>query len=78
MLMVQWLSASAYTREQTQDGSVAIVDDSQLAFIWTEEFGMVSIYNFLLELGIEDVEGWVLTNATGISDDGLTIVGIRI
>jgi len=48
------------------------------AFLWTEDLGMVCLYDFLLELGVAGLEGWALEYATGISDDGLVIVGSGI
>jgi len=47
----------------------------QRAFIWNATDGMQDLSIVLASLGI-DLTGWTLTDATGISDDGLTIVGV--
>jgi hypothetical protein len=45
------------------------------AFIWDSTNGMRNIKDLLVsDLGL-DMAGWILTNAKGISADGLTIVG---
>ena len=44
------------------------------AFLWEAALGLVDLNQFLPTLGI-DLTGWTLTEATGISADGLTIVG---
>jgi probable HAF family extracellular repeat protein len=44
------------------------------AFIWTHAFGMVDLNTYLSSLGL-DLTGWTLTQASGISADGSTIVG---
>jgi probable HAF family extracellular repeat protein len=52
--------------------------DPAEAFIWTEADGMRSLQDFLVaECGL-DLTGWTLTDASGISADGLTIVGTGI
>ena len=63
------------------DGSV-IVGQSHSAtvtsesFIWDAEHGMRNLHDLLVDdLGL-DLTGWTLsTETTGISDDGMTIVG---
>jgi uncharacterized membrane protein len=45
------------------------------AFIWDATNGMQEISVFLTTLGV-NLAGWTLTDATAISDDGLTIVGV--
>lgn len=45
------------------------------AFIWTNLCGILDLNSVLATEFGPDVSGWVLTAATGISDDGLTIVG---
>jgi uncharacterized membrane protein len=47
------------------------------AFIWDEANGMRHLSQVLDGMGV-DVAGWQLQRATGISADGLTIVGIGI
>ena len=51
---------------------------SEQAFLWTERHGIRSLQDVLItDLGL-DLTGWTLTEATGISADGLTIVGTGI
>jgi len=64
------------------DGSIVVgfvgaaADASTLtqAFVWDKTNGMQSLEVMLTELGL-DLTGWQLAEATGISDDGRTIVG---
>ncbi len=44
------------------------------AFFWTASEGLVNIQNYLSDAGI-DLSNWFLTEATAVSDDGLTIAG---
>ncbi len=54
---------------------VGSAGDSKEAFLWQSELGMVRLSSlFEDEYGL-DLSGWTLTHATGISLDGLTIVG---
>jgi len=48
-----------------------------VAFVWDQTHGMRDLQVVLVGLGL-DLTGWTLTEATGISDDGLTIVGTGI
>ncbi len=61
------------------DGSVVVGRSigaaGQRAFIWDASNGMRDLSIVLGTLGI-DLTGWVLSDATGISADGLTIVGV--
>jgi probable HAF family extracellular repeat protein len=51
---------------------------ANVAFIWGEKTHMRSIKEVLvIDFGL-DITGWTLSNATGISDDGLTVVGYGI
>lgn len=64
------------------DGSVVVglsnVDTGSNAFIWDAINGMQNLQAMLVsQLGL-DLTGWVLHEATGISADGLTIVGFGI
>jgi uncharacterized membrane protein len=45
------------------------------AFIWDATNGMRNLKNLLVAAGVQEVEGWRLTEATGISADGRIIVG---
>jgi probable HAF family extracellular repeat protein len=61
------------------DGSVVVGRSSSkerfaVAFIWNSTSGIRALEQVLTELGI-DLTGWTLTYATGVSVDGLTIVG---
>jgi len=64
------------------DGSVVVgLSESSLsgnyeddAFVWDEYYGMRSIREVLRREGI-DMTGWTLYGATGISEDGLKVVG---
>ena len=53
------------------------VNLASTAFIWDDTHGMRDLNQVLVDLGL-DLTGWTLTEATGISDDGLTIVGTGI
>jgi hypothetical protein len=44
-------------------------------FIWTEAMGVVNITDFLIGLGIVELDGWNLNTPTGISSDGSVITG---
>lgn len=44
-------------------------------FVWDNINGMQSISSVLTGSGV-DMTGWLLKSARGISDDGLTIVGV--
>jgi len=71
-----WSTASAVSA----DGSVVVghsesASGGNEAFIWDEENGMRSLkYVLTNDYGL-DLDGWRLQSATGISDDGRTIVG---
>ena len=61
------------------DGSVVVgrgssADDGEVAFLWDAANGMRSLQDVLVGFDL-DMTGWRLTNATGVSADGLTIVG---
>lgn len=64
----------------SRDGAI-IVGESYLtatttrhAFLWTASLGMVDLNTYLPALGI-DLNGWTLTYAVGVSDDGSVIAG---
>jgi probable HAF family extracellular repeat protein len=61
------------------DGSVVVGQGSTAsgdeAFLWTETNGIVNLRDMLMNEYALDLTGWTLKNATGISDDGLIIVG---
>ena len=70
-------SSKAYA--VSADGKV-IVGDSGEAFIWTPDGGMQSLRDLLdVKYGLgQELAGWTLFAATGISADGLVIVGTGI
>jgi probable HAF family extracellular repeat protein len=45
------------------------------AFFWTEATGMVALRDALIAMGVTTLDDSILFNATGVSADGLTIVG---
>lgn len=45
------------------------------AFLWTSNGGMQAVREALIAQGVIGLDGWRLHSATGISADGLTIVG---
>ena len=59
--------------ENTEIGTGKSVDGNE-AFVWDEANGMRSLQTMLEDGGV-DMTGWTLTSATGVSDDGKTIVG---
>ena len=69
---------NSYADAVSADGSVVVGGVNSLsgnkAFVWDEENGMRTVKQMLIDQGI-DMTGWDLEVATGISDDGLTIVG---
>ncbi len=50
-------------------------EDVYIAYIWTEEDGVRLVKDMLVDQYGLDLVGWNLAIATGISDDGMTIVG---
>jgi probable HAF family extracellular repeat protein len=62
------------------DGSVVVGRSEgpggEEAFLWTEEDGIRSLKELLEQDFGLDLEGWELTRANGISDDGQVIVGL--
>jgi|JI10StandDraft_1071094.scaffolds.fasta_scaffold34683_2 probable HAF family extracellular repeat protein len=61
----------------SDDGSIAIGSNNGQAFIWDAQNGTQSLHALLFGLGV-DVTGWFLTEATGVSADGRSIVGYGI
>jgi len=57
------------------DGSVVVGGSDGVAFLWTAEDGMRRAEKVLADDFGLDLTGWVLQEATGVSDDGNTIVG---
>jgi probable HAF family extracellular repeat protein len=70
---------NSIARAVSADGSVVVGQGFSVpagrAFIWDPVNGMRALDMVLVDSGI-DLTGWTLIDATGISDDGLTIVGM--
>jgi len=49
--------------------------DGTEAFVWDAQNGMRSLKTLLVAAGVESVSGWRLSEASGVSDDGRTVVG---
>jgi probable HAF family extracellular repeat protein len=67
----------SYALAVSSDGSVVVGSSSgstEVAFRWTQATGMQSLADMLTSRGI-DLGGWELKTATGISADGMIIVG---
>ncbi len=71
--------AYSHARDISGDGSVVVgeasSDDAVVAFIWTAEEGMRRLQDVLEEEYEADLQGWTLTSAEAVSDDGRTITG---
>lgn len=70
---------SATAADTNADGSVIVgscfvTGQGNRAFVWTPGTGMFDLTTYLAER-IAGMEGWVLSNAEGVSDDGSTVVG---
>ncbi len=67
--------------DASADGSIIVgemngLNDSNDAMIWDEVNGIRSIQQLLIDLGLDnELQGWDLIEATGISDDGRVITG---
>jgi probable HAF family extracellular repeat protein len=65
----------------TPDGSVVVgysnSSSGDEAFVWDEHHGMRNLKEVLVSYGL-DLTSWTLRSAHGISDDGLSIVGLGI
>lgn len=57
------------------DGSVIVGESAMRAFYWTENTGMLNLQNMLEDDYGLDLTGWSLWSVSGISDDGLTMIG---
>ena len=72
----------SYARALSGDGSVVVgfswSASGREAFIWDAVNGIRSIRALLVEQHGLDLTGWTLTSATGVSDDGQTIVGTGV
>lgn len=60
----------------TGNGRIAVGYSGDRAFFWTAQRGMTDLKELLSDHNFKlDLSGWTLTKATGISPDGLHIVG---
>jgi uncharacterized membrane protein len=50
----------------------------QEAFYWSSDAGMRNLRDVLVSFGATNLDGWLLTEAQGVSSDGLTVVGTAI
>lgn len=64
----------------TADGSIIIGESGDDAFIWTKEYGIQNLQDFLINKCNlkEELKNWHIHTAHGISDDGLSILGAGI
>jgi probable HAF family extracellular repeat protein len=71
--------ASSIAYATSGNGGVVVGGSNTLtgeaAFLWTAETGMVDLEGYLVSKGVTGLDHWILTRATGISNDGRTIVG---
>lgn len=68
-------SANAVSGDGSYIVGQIVLDSGVTAFIWDETNGMRNLGNVLTSSYGIDLTGWSLTNASGISSDGLTLVG---
>lgn len=72
---------SATPQDMSADGSVIVGNSSinessvQRAFRWTTKKKMQDLKEELLDHDVQEVEGWILSSAKGVSADGTVIVG---
>jgi uncharacterized membrane protein len=75
-------SNSSEALDANRDGSRIVgtmeLSFSDTAFLWDAESGMMRAMVDILEADGEDLHGWRLTSATGISADGNVISGVAI
>lgn len=68
----------SFANAVSADGAVVVgrayTNTGPVAFIWTSGSGMIPLDQYLADQGV-DLTGWSLTEAVGISADGLVIVG---
>jgi len=66
-------------QDVSADGSLVVgyskTANGKEAFLWTAGTGMRNLRDVLVNDYGLDLTGWTLTQATGVSDDGMTIVG---
>lgn len=72
---------TSYALGVSSDGAVVVgggnsATGPKTAFVWTKEKGMQPVADVLAANGVKNVSGWTLEEATGISADGKTIIGV--
>ena len=74
------LGVGGFAWAVSADGSVIVGENriSDRAFIWDAKYGTRDLKDVLVDECGLDLTGWTLERATGISADGLTIVGYGI
>jgi probable HAF family extracellular repeat protein len=74
------LGVGGFAWAVSADGSVIVGENriSDRAFIWDAKYGTRDLKDALVDEYGLDLTGWTLERATGVSADGLTIVGYGI
>lgn len=72
---------SSYANAVSADGAVVVGGGNsssgpKTAFVWTKNKGMQPLADVLAAKGAKNVAGWTLEEATGISADGKTVIGV--
>jgi len=74
--------STGVAKATSTDGSIivgyAFNFNDHRAFIWDADNGIRDLKQALLELGLDEVSDWVLSEATDISADGQSIVGVGV
>ncbi len=72
---------SSYASDVSADGAIVVgggnsATGPKTAFVWTKDKGMRPLAEMLAEGGAKNVAGWTLEEATGVSADGKTVIGV--
>lgn len=67
-------AATAVNADGSAIVGVSRVAEGDVAFHWTEKNGMQSIRDILAYIGV-DMDGWMLSSAQGVTEDGTVVVG---
>ena len=72
---------SSYANGVSADGAVVVgggnsATGPKTAFVWTKDKGMQPVADILAANGVKNVAGWTLEEATGVSADGKTVIGV--
>jgi probable HAF family extracellular repeat protein len=62
----------------SETGSNPDLSAKEEAFYWTATAGMRNLRDVLVSYGATNLDGWLLTEARGVSSDGGTVVGTAI